>query len=87
MAVRNCLQLTKGFGVVLLFFFGIYVVKRFIYFDTTIPEVYPCLLHGWTENEIPDRKVVSVSFFFFFKPFQCRFGMHSPFWESWMYWM
>ena len=43
--------------VVTLFLLGIIVVKRFVYFDTIIPEVYPCLLHGWTENEDKARKV------------------------------
>jgi hypothetical protein len=42
-------------------------VKRFVYFDTIIPEVYPCLLHGWTENSDAGRKVVQFGVFLFSK--------------------
>eukprot|EP00048_Salpingoeca_helianthica_P018579 m.242433 g.242433 ORF g.242433 m.242433 type:complete len:345 (+) comp25678_c0_seq1:37-1071(+) len=45
------------FGILVGFFVSILVVKRFVYVDTMIPEVYPCLLHGWKENANLNRKV------------------------------
>eukprot|EP00053_Salpingoeca_punica_P020463 m.211643 g.211643 ORF g.211643 m.211643 type:complete len:350 (-) comp18677_c0_seq1:286-1335(-) len=45
--------LLLGFSVIVL----LLLAKRYVYFDIQVTEVYPCLLHGWSENENTQRKV------------------------------